>query len=489
MTFRDANGRELSRQPQTTNATGSFHGEFAIPTGALPGQWMIVAEGEGTTGVLGLRVEEYKRPKFKVELAAPRDRVVLDKAVSLVGTATTYTGLPVAGAKVRYRVERQMRFPPWCRWFFPWLPFDGGPARILRGSATTDADGKFTVEFPAKPDRSVPVDSLPVFTYRVIADVTDPSGETRSADRAVRAGYAPLQAEVKAEAWHATGPDGAPAEVTITVTTQSLDDEPRAATGTLTIRRLVQPEKPLRGDLLAPFAVARPRPAARPVPGAQRGGKPGRLPVALPSPDPNDPEGWESGEEIFKAEDDTDKVTGQAVAKVKLGPGIYRAEFVVAGADGTPDVKARHTIEVIDPEATAATIKRPLMLTAATTKAAPGSTFEAIVATGYDQGRVLVEVLQDGKLLARHWTEPGRTQWPVRVEVGDDHRGGFTLRTWMVRDGRLHLKEEVIDVPWTNKRLEIAWERFTRRVEPGAKEVWRARVKEGGARGFRGNAL
>jgi hypothetical protein len=477
VTFRDANGRELSRQPQTTNATGSFHGEFAIPSGALPGQWTISAEGEGASGVLGVRVEEYKRPKFKVELAAPRDRVVLDKAVSLVGTATTYTGLPVAGAKVRYRVERQMRFPLWCRWFFPRIPFDGGPARILRGSATTDADGKFTVEFPATPDRSVPVASLPVFTYRVTADVTDPSGETRSADRAVHAGFAPLQAEVKAEAWQATGPDGAPAEVTITVTTQSLDDEPRAATGTLTIRRLVQPEQPLRGDLLAPFAVARPRPAARPVPGAQRGGKPGRLPVALPSPDPNDPQGWESGEEVFKAEDETDKVTGKAVAKVKLGPGIYRAEFVVAGAAGTPDVKARHTIEVIAPEATAASIKRPLMLTAATTKAAPGSTFEAIVATGYDQGRALVEVLRDGKLLARHWTEPGRTQWPVRVEVGDDHRGGFTIRTWMVRDGRMHLKEQVIDVPWTNKTLEIAWERFTRRVEPGAKEVWRARVK------------
>jgi hypothetical protein len=282
---------------------------------------------------------------------------------------------------------------------------------------------------------------------------------------------------VKAEAWQATGPDGAPAEVTITVSTRSLDDEPRAATGTLAIRRLVQPEQPLRGDLLESFAAPRPRAVGRPAPGGQRGGKPGRLPVALPSPDPNDPEGWESGEEVFKAEDTTDAATGKAVAKVKLGPGIYRAEFVVPGVDGTPDVKARHTIEVIAPEATVATIRRPLMLTAATTKAAPGSTFEAIVATGYDEGRVLVEVLRDGKLLARHWTEPGQTQWPVRVEVGDEHRGGFTLRTWMVRDGRMHLKEQVIDVPWTNKSLEIAWERFTRRVEPGAKEVWRARVK------------
>ncbi|NBT14122.1 MAG: hypothetical protein EBS56_11190, partial [Planctomycetia bacterium] len=171
--LRDANGRETARLEHTTNANGSFHGNFPIATGALPGQWTILAEGVGATGVAAVRVEEYKRPKFQVTLAAAKGDVVLDRDVTLSGTATTYTGLPVANAKVRWRVEREVRFPPWCRWFFPGLPFGGEAARIARGTAVTDANGTFTITFPAKPDRSVPRESAPVFTFAVTADVTD----------------------------------------------------------------------------------------------------------------------------------------------------------------------------------------------------------------------------------------------------------------------------------------------------------------------------
>jgi hypothetical protein len=45
-----------------------------------------------------------------------------------------------------------------------------------------------------------------------------------------------------------------------------------------------------------------------------------------------------------------------------------------------------------------------------------------------------------------------------------------------VRDGRLHTQSQTVDVPWTDKKLAIEWERFTRRTEPGAKEVWRAKI-------------
>jgi hypothetical protein len=46
----------------------------------------------------------------------------------------------------------------------------------------------------------------------------------------------------------------------------------------------------------------------------------------------------------------------------------------------------------------------------------------------------------------------------------------------MVRDGRLHLHSQTVSVPWTEKKLSVEWERFTRRTEPGAKEIWRATI-------------
>ena len=42
-----------------------------------------------------------------------------------------------------------MRFPIWCRWFFPGLPLGADAAKIARGTAVTDANGGFTVTFPA----------------------------------------------------------------------------------------------------------------------------------------------------------------------------------------------------------------------------------------------------------------------------------------------------------------------------------------------------
>ncbi len=471
--LRDANGREVARSAHKTNANGSFHGEFAIATGALPGQWTILAEGPNAAGVVNVRVEEYKRPKFQVKLAAATADVVLDREVTLTGTATTYTGLPVAGAKVRYRVERETRFPDWCRWFFPWLPFGGSAANIARGTAVTDANGAFTVTYPAKPDRTVPRESAPVFTYAVKADVTDAAGETRSDERRVSAGYAAIEAAVSAEKWQEVGKAGEPAAVAITVATHSLDGDPRAAGGTLKIFKLVQPAEVARGDAFEPG----PHPMSMP---RRRGGRarPAPIPPKLPVNDPSDPETWAAGDVVFTDTVRTDPATGKVLATAKLPAGIYRAEFEVAQSD--PPVKARRTIEVIDPNATRYAVKRPFLLTAQRLTAEPGSEFRAIAGTGYDRGRMLVEVSQSGKTLARFWSESGRTQWPITVNVGEQHRGGFSIRAWLVRDGRLHLETLTVDVPWTNKQLSIAWERFTRRVEPAAQEVWRAKIKASG---------
>jgi hypothetical protein len=466
VTLHDANGREMAKASHTTNANGSFHGTFPIPAGCLPGQWSIQARGSGTAGATGVRVEEYKRPKFQVKLAAPKASVPLGGEASLVGKAETYTGLAVADATVRWRVERTVRFPFWCRWFYPWLPFDGGAQRIARGSAKTDATGSFTVAFPARPDRSVPKESLPVFTYRVVADVTDPGGETRSDERSVNIGYTDVEAAVSAAEWQAEK-NGEPAAVAITVATTTLDGEPRAAAGRLTIQRLVQPAEVARGDVHGGRPVPMPR---------MRHGRAGRVPPKPPEPDPADPQTWAAGEAVFAEQLATEQATGTTIATANLPVGIYRATFEIPAAGDVPAVKATALVEVVDPTATTYGVKRPFVMKAEQTSVEPGSEFQALVGTGYQAGRALVEISQSGEVLKRFWTEPGRTQWPVAFAATAANRGGFTLRAWLVRDGRLHVQSQTVDVPWTDKRLAIEWERFTRRTEPGAKEIWRAKI-------------
>jgi hypothetical protein len=466
VTLRDANGREIATANHTTNANGSFHGTFPIPAGCLPGQWSIQARAAGTQGATAVRVEEYKRPKFQVKLAAPEKSVPLGGEASLTGKAETYTGLAVADATVRWRVERSVRFPIWCRWFYPWLPFDGGAQRIARGTAKTDATGSFTVTFPARPDRSVPRESLPVFTYRVVADVTDSGGETRSDERSVNAGYTEVEATVSAAEWQAVKA-GEPAAVAITVATTTLDGEPRAAAGRLTVHRLVQPAEVAQGDLHGGRPV--------PLPSIRRGGA-GCVPPEPPEPDPADPQTWAAGVTVFEEHLGTDEKTGKKIATANLPAGIYRATFEIPAAGEVPAVKATRLVEVVDPAATTYGVKRSFVMKAEKTSVEPGAEFLALVGTGYDAGRALVEISQSGKVLKRFWTEPGRTQWPVAFAATEANRGGFTVRAWLVRDGRLHVESQTVDVPWTDKRLAIEWERFTRRTEPGAKEVWRAKI-------------
>jgi hypothetical protein len=472
--LRDANGREVAKATHTTSANGSFHGNFPIATGALPGGWSIQALANGPNGFAGgvaVRVEEYKRPKFLVTLAAPEKSAPLGGDVTLTGTATTYTGVAVSGAKVKWHVERQVRWPIWCRWFFPWLPFDAGGQRIARGTVVTDDSGTFTVTFPARPDTSVPKESLPVFTYSVVADVTDTSGETRSDTQSVSVGYTDVEANLSFAEWQATGEGDKPAAVKLTVGTTTLDGQPRAATGTLTVSKLVQPAEVVRGD----FFGTHPGPMPRPMRGRGRGGvRPLPRPVA---PDPADPRTWAVGEAVVVEKVTTDKATGKAEQIANLPAGIYKAVFEIAAAGTVPAVKAETVVEVVDPQAAKYGVRRAFVMKPRAATVEPNGEFTGLIGTGYDAGRALVEISQAGKTLGRFWTEPGRTQWPVSLKVTDAHRGGFTVRAWMVRDGRLHSESRAIDVPWTNKKLAIEWERFTRRLEPGAKEIWRAKIK------------
>jgi hypothetical protein len=474
VTLNDANGREVAKATHKTNANGSFHGTFPIATGALPGQWSIQAQApaqllgnDGFGGGVGVRVEEYKRPKFRVKLAAPEKSTPLGGEVLLSGTATTYTGLAVGGAKVKWHVERQVRWPMWCRWFYPWLPFNSGSQRIARGTAVSDEAGKFTITFTAKPDLAVPKESLPVFTFAVVADVTDTSGETRSDSQSVSVGYADVEASVSAAEWQAVA-RGEPAAVKLTIGTTTLDGQPREAAGTLTVSRLVQPAEVARGDLFGGHG-GMPRPFR-----GRRGAAPA---VPRPvEPNPADPESWAAGEAVVTQKITTDKATGKAEATANLPAGIYKAVFEIPAAGDVPAVRAEQLVEVVDPAAERYGVKRAFVMKSEKQSVEPNGEFSAFVGTGYDKGRALVEIAQSGKTLARYWTEPGRTQWPVSVKVTDAHRGGFTVRAWMVRAGRLHSQSRTIDVPWTNKKLAIEWERFTRRLEPGAKEIWRAKI-------------
>ncbi|MBN2131582.1 MAG: hypothetical protein JW741_18940 [Sedimentisphaerales bacterium] len=437
--FRDVNGQEIERRQHQCNDYGAFSGSVTAPRDRLMGQMSLAVEGE-PSGYTSFNVEEYKRPKFLVELDPPAEAPRLNTEVIVPGKATAYTGAAIGGAQVEWRVVRQVRFPIWC-WWARWSYPSSQAQAIAHGSAVTEADGTFSIPFTTKPDPAIAEEDEPVFEFAVYADVTDTTGETRSDARYVRAGYTALQASVQAAPWQT--PDS---PVELTVQTSSLDGEPEPATGVVRVYALRQPERVVRPRILSD--------------------------TYYDEPDASDPETWELGELIGEHPFQTDAL-GQALLPLVLEAGIYRAMLDTHDRFGKP-VAARHTIKVVDPAAEHFNVRLANHFAAPKWSLEPGESFLALWGTGYEEGRAYVELECRGQVLRAWWTDRGRTQETIEETVTEDMRGGFTLRVTYVRQNRAYVNERIVDVPWTNKELTIRWEHFRSLLEPGEEEVWTA---------------
>jgi hypothetical protein len=450
--FLDPNGKEVAKAEHVCNDYGSFSGSFTAPRDRVMGQYQIAA----SDGRAWFNVEEYKRPKFQVTLDAPKTAPKLNDMVSVQGKAEAYTGAAVDGAQVKWRVVREVRWPDWWGWWGWGWRRGGGRGNesqeIAHGTATTGTDGAFKVEFTARPDPQVDEKSEASFSFRVYADVTDTAGETRSADRSVNVGFVALRASILAEHWQT---DEQPVELKLRTTT--LDGEPQAAEGALKIYRLKEPAQ-----------VQRPRLAGL-----------DRSDVS----DPSDPIHWPEGDLALERGWTTD-AEGKAAVQAKLSVGVYRAVLETQDRFGKK-VTARAQLTVLQPGAAKLAIKVPNLVTAPQWQAEPGQEFMALWGTGYDQGRAFVEIEHRGQMVQRYWTKPDVTQHQIKQTVSEAMRGGFTVHVTQVRENRAYLSSHHVEVPWSNKDLELTWEHFTSKLEPGQKETWTLVVAKGSARGPR----
>jgi uncharacterized protein YfaS (alpha-2-macroglobulin family) len=444
--FRDVNHKEVARVQTRSNDYGSISGSFTAPCDRLPGQMHLQAEG--LAGMQTFHVEEYKRPKFKVEVEAPKDAFKLNDVVKAPGKAMQYNGVPVGGAKVAFRVTREVRYPDWFFEYCWWRPISSQPAQeIASGSVVTESDGSFTIAFTARPDLSISPKDEPAFRYTITADVTDTTGETRTGAKTVQVGYAALRAGISANDWQTNDKD-----VTFSLSTTTLDGEGQAASGAFKVYALKQPEKIARGELP---------------------GQPWHQPQfkgdEAPKADPSKPQSWELGEAVYSTEFKTNG-NGKAEAATRLPAGIYRAVLETTDKFGKT-VTARRQFTVINPGADKLNIRLPNLVLAPKWTVEPGEDFVLFWGSGYDSVRAFIEVEHRGAIIQSYWTQPGKSQNMLKQLVTQGMRGGFTVRVTEIRENRAYLTSHHVDVPWTNKELSVKWERFVSKLEPGQKET------------------
>lgn len=446
----DLNNEEVEKRELVTNEFGSVSGSFTAPRDRATGE-MYLRVIKGPNGQGNVRVEEYKRPKFHVEVDPPKDAPALNQQVTVTGRAIGYTGAPVDGAKVTWRVVRNTLYPSWYSYRYWYMPTNNEPAEIANGESETDVDGGFKVTFLAEPDLSVDRENEPKFTYTIYADVTDTAGETRSNTKSIRLGYTSLQATLSIGTWLTTDEP-----IKVNVNVSNFDDQGQVSSGTMKIYALKAPDKVQRASLQG---------------NDYRYGRP----MVQDQSHLSSIDVWPLGDVVFE-QALTTAADGSASVSHGLPAGAFKAVFETADPLGQA-VRAEQAILVIDPSSKKFTTKIPNQLSAKSWSVEPGDEFVSIWGTGYDSGRAFIELEHRGEIFKSWWTDSNNTQESIRVPITEAYRGGLQLRVTYIRENRAYTEQRAISVPWTNKQLTIKWEHFVSKLQPGGKETWTAIVE------------
>ena len=149
---------------------GRLDGEFTLPSDGLLGNWsLMMNDGKNYVSQGFFEVAEYKSPTFYVTADSSEGEITLGETVKIKGEVKTYSGMPVAGAEIKYNV----RYLPW-RWG---RISDSGNA-TFGGTATTLDDGSFVIELPTAGLKGTPYS---IGRYQLNIAATDRAGETQEA--------------------------------------------------------------------------------------------------------------------------------------------------------------------------------------------------------------------------------------------------------------------------------------------------------------------
>ena len=201
ITIKDPRGNTVRTENLHTNAFGTVSGSLMLEESPPLGRWSIGLDFNGEETFSSFRVEEYKKPEFKVEVEPGASQYRLGSRLEATINANYYFGEPVAGAKVEYEV-RQNRSVWWYRTpsRYDWLYssessyYYGGGRIVHKGEGTTDAEGQLSISLPT---RTLPDDDreIKVYDFSISARVTDASrreisgsGGTKVASTEFRAG-------------------------------------------------------------------------------------------------------------------------------------------------------------------------------------------------------------------------------------------------------------------------------------------------------------
>ncbi len=468
--FSDANNQKIDSVKVLLNDFGSFNGRFKIPENKLNGEFGIDVE-EYQNSSVSFSVEEYKRPKFYTEFEKAKGSFRVGDTVSINGFAKAYSGNNIDGAKVSYRVTRVARFLyPWMFWRRGFLPA-AKPMEIAHGEMTTDAEGKFQITFHAIPDLSIDKKTDPVFDYKVEADVTDINGETRSADIIVPIGYKSLYLQIVL-----------PADVinkdslkSISINSKNLSGVSETVKADVKIYKLQAPERLIRERLWVEpdeFIYTK-----------------DEFIKYFPHDEYKDEtkkESWEKGDLVYSKTDSVSQPSTFNLEPSTFNQGWYVIEATAKDKYGQ-EVKDVKYFQVYDAKSDTLSTLEYVWNYQQKNNVEPGETAKIITGSAANDVFLIQEInrtkaTDDGQQTTDktntsfNFISLNNDKKVFDFKISEDDRGGFGVNEFFVKDNCFYAVSNTINVPWSNKDLNISFDTYRDKTLPGSEEKWKVKI-------------
>lgn len=452
----DVNYQEVTRKSFVSNEFGSINGEFVLPVSGLTGSFTIeVTDDRSTRQIL---VEEYKRPRFEVTYNPIDGKVAIGELIKVKGKATMLNGIPVDNASVRYRVVRRIQYPymPW--WYYRGFFSESPESQIAVGTASTDDMGNFEIEFMASAASNRSNNLIPVYTFEVIADVTDGAGETRQGTNSIqiskldRLPVVSVPAKSELDQLKKIGFD---------ITNSQMVRQ--NVQGTLTVTRLESPDKYIK---------------------TRKWNKPDLYLLSEsdfkkkfphhPYKDEDQPASWKKLETVFTQTVNPSIADTVAVDASKWKPGMYEVKLITQTSTGEP-VEEIKLIELFTLRLKEPVSNVPIWTYTKPENNVPNTTVQFYLSTKLPGKRAFITVEKLGKVFMQKWVELDNM---VRIDipVTEADKGDIYVHTLIAGLNETHVSTNRIHVPWTEKQLNIEWITRRDKLLPGSQEEWTLKI-------------
>ena len=446
----DVNRKEIKKLNLKTNEFGSFHASFTIPANLLNGVFSIGNE----SGQAVFSVEEYKSPTFEIVFDTIRSQFRLNDSVCVTGTIKAFSGYPISGANLKYKISRYNLSP-----FIKEIR-QPDEQQLAFGALKSDESGRFQITFfAAEADEFM---GLPNQEYQFKIELTsvDISGETQTAIYPIRLGSPNLKIICD---W----PDQVDNDIAqlIPVKVQNLYDVPQDVNIVASVYKLKQPTRIFK---------------------ERKWKRPDRFVTDretfytyFPDEQFDDEKNLKNLDidyQVYQAEINTGELEGFELFDLKnWALGYYK--LVLRTQDQFDEEAVREQYFTLYNSKTAIMpVPEIDWFVLEKNEIGINDSLKFIIGSATKKLNVLYEIQQNNKVILSKWITLKNEQQKIKIPAAKMNGKNFDLNLLFVNNNEAYFHKESIKVYDPSKDLEIKLETFRSIIQPKSTEVWKLKI-------------